>query len=412
MKYSNLTIEQKILLYLLSADFNRDYGDFSLTETDLKTADYNAVIKESILQAVPLFALNSASKLKDFIDENIFSKWINLGGYVLTNNQKVVAAQKELTAALEKAGFSYVIIKGLSAAQNYPSPSLRALGDVDFLILPKDKEKVAKLVKSLGYTGEDVGHICHVTFQKDKVDIEMHFEVAGIPNGEVGEKVKSYLSDLPEKGIRITVSEETFMAPPQDLNGLVFLLHMQHHMLSEGLGLRHLLDWAYYVDRIGGTKEEEKFIKIVQDIGLFVYAGVITKVCHNLFGSTLPAWAEDADEEVSETVALEILSYGNFGAKDYTAKFSGTLVSNRGKNGTKDGKVKNGFIAVHNAVKARSPKAYKWVIPYPFLFIYEVARYGVLSATGKRPSVKKISASASERKRIYEKLKIFETEKQ
>ena len=51
-------------------------------------------------------------------------------------------------------------------------------------------------------------------------------------------------------------------------------------------------------------------------------------------------------------------------------------------------------------------------VAYPFMFVYKIVKYGVLLALGKRPNLGETIAKANERKSVYEKLHVFETEKE
>ena len=59
---------------------------------------------------------------------------------------QVMHAQDQLLGLLEDNGIPCVILKGAAAAMAYPHPSLRSMGDVDFLVKRADFEKAAVLL--------------------------------------------------------------------------------------------------------------------------------------------------------------------------------------------------------------------------------------------------------------------------
>ena len=186
---------------------------------------------------------------------------------------------------------------------------------------------------------------------------------------------------------------------------------MQHHMLGEGLGLRHLCDWSKFVDStIDQAFWQEKFLPFIEKIGLLTYAKVITKVGAIYLGCKLPDWAKDADDNLCFEVVDDMFKNGNFGKKDKERAMSGTLISEHGKKGTKHGKLYNAFSVVHKSVLRKFPIVKKLVIIYPFLWLYVVGKYLFLTAIGKRPNLTKTILVATERKTIYDKLHVFETE--
>jgi len=183
-------------------------------------------------------------------------------------------------------------------------------------------------------------------------------------------------------------------------------------MLGEGVGLRHLCDWAYYMGALSNDKKtEEEFLNAIKRSGLLDFGIAITAVCARYLGSYLPGWAKDCDAELCEKIIGDVFLSGNFGVKDISVRYSGVLVSGHGKNGAKGGKFANALKAMHKAVVFKHKKAVRWIIPYPFLYIYECVRYAFLTATGKRPSIKRTAKIATERKKLYKELKIFDIEK-
>ena len=64
---------------------------------------------------------------------------------VMQSNMKFINSQQELINILGEK-HPYLILKGTSACSYYNKPILRALGDVDFLIEPKQQSEIEKLL--------------------------------------------------------------------------------------------------------------------------------------------------------------------------------------------------------------------------------------------------------------------------
>ena len=76
-----------------------------------------------------------------------------------------------------------------------------------------------------------------------------------VSKGEIEPVVRSYLQDLLEKS---HVAEELSfpVRVPSDFHhGLVMLLHLSSHLMGAGIGIRHLCDWALFLNSI----EEKNF---------------------------------------------------------------------------------------------------------------------------------------------------------
>lgn len=404
-----LTREQKILLNLTARSICENPSLITLEEGNFDGADWEGIVKEAIAQAVPLVTFDAVAIYKQHIPEDVYSRWKNIAAGVLRKDFMVAQSQADLIELLNNK-YPYIILKGMAAGAYYPNPELRALGDVDFLINPAQQEEIEEILIQAGYQKSHGDHPNHVVFRRPGAHLEMHFEVAGVPYGWQGEEVRAFLKDAvfnPQKCVQDMGEFNT----PSDINhGLILLLHMQHHMLGEGFGLRHLSDWAVYVAKT--YKEsywDETLIPFLKKIGLFTYTAIMTKTSAKYLQISCPEWAVSADDETCDEIMCDILTGGNFGQKDVNRAKSGMLISERGKSGTNHGAIYNLAHALHMNV-LRIPCVKKMPILYPFVYVWKAVRFLFLSMIGKRPSLVKMAPEAKKRKSVYEKLAIFEAE--
>lgn len=402
-----MTLEQKILLSLLSSALTKT--PVALPE-DAENINWQLVIKEATLQAVALMAVDTAA-LNKFITKADYRKEFRKAYLVSLNNAQVENSQNKLVELLDKHNKPYVILKGTAAASYYPSPMLRHLGDVDFLIDPKDKDEISQLLLNDGYERYHENHACHVVFKKPKEHLEMHFEVVGIPTGIAGKKIRKFFKNAVLSSKTVTGKDIQFRAPSDVYHAVIILLHMQHHMLGEGLGLRHLTDWACFVQKTADAPFWHKeLLPFLREVGLFTYAAVMTKTTAIYLGISCPVWADGVSNELAEQVIEDILAGGNFGKRDVIRARSGIMVSNHGKDGVEHSKIYYVFKTLKVAVDQRYPKAKKYKILYPFCFVWRGVRYLLLMLCGKRVSFAKMLPKADERQKLYKKLQIFKGE--
>ena len=370
--------------------------------------DWAAVMKESLQQTVFLTALDAAAPLKEQIPPEVFAGWQKTGRAGLMSNARVNAAQQAMIALLPE-GTPYVILKGEAAAAYYPRPELRGLGDVDFLIDPARGEALERLFREAGYTESHEAHARHRVFRKPGAHLEMHYEPAGIPEKAAGERVRAALAGVLERAVPAAGGMGPFSAPAPRDHALILLLHMQHHMLGEGLGLRHLCDWACFVQKTADEPFWGELTDTLSSIGLLTYAAVMTATCARYLGTPCPDWAA-APEDVCEAVMEDILAGGNFGRKDADRSRSGMMVSNHGKAGTRHGKWRTMAEVLNASIREDHPVVKKVPVLYPVFFVWRVLLYGWRVLTGKRPSLRKLAPEAEKRKAVYDQLHIFEVE--
>lgn len=400
-----MTKEQALLLELIA--HNITGAQISNYTDDI---DWIELIKESIAQTVSVVVFDSVTPIKEKINNDIYKKWFNRSFKDMAINSLVEKSQKNLVTLLENKNYKYVILKGLSSAAYYTKPELRLLGDVDFLIENDKKDEIKEYLKADGYVASLEDHICHIVFNKPKEHLEMHFEIAGIPDGIIGDKVRLFMQDTLCEPETVNLAN-SFNVPKDKYHAVILLLHTQHHLLGEGIGLRHLMDWACFVNKtMDKPFWENELIPFLNEIGLFTYMNIITATCVRYFKIKTPSWAEAVEKDISEALIEDILVGGNFGKKEKLRSESGIMISNRGKNGI--GKSKVYYLHKHlkSSVKKKYPLVNKYKILFPFAYFYRGIRYFILSCFGKRTSLAKTVPLADKRRALYSKLHIFEVQ--
>lgn len=392
-----MTQEQSILLSVLRHAIS---PDMPLPEAD---CDWGKVCKEAHQQAVSLIFYDAIAPLLPGFPSELQQKLRNQAMSVVMRNINIGNTQARLTALLKEHNIPHLILKGEGSAAYYPKPQLRTLGDVDFWVGTEDFDTVHNLFQSLGYRFDEGQHDHHITYCTPGGALEMHRDLPGIPTGNPGEILSAYLQNLTDRTQRVDIGSGEFTAPDACLHGLILLLHSQHHLRSEGLGLRHLMDWHCYINHSGSKAFwEEELLPLLRRIGLFRFAQVLTGVCAFAFNAPTPSWA-NADPDLCAAILEDILSGGNFGQKDATRQASGLMISS-------DSKLRTLLKTFHASVKAHYPICEKCGLAYIIFYPVRGVRYLWNILTGKRESIIKAIPQANQRRSLYGQLNIFEVE--
>ncbi|MBR1814967.1 MAG: nucleotidyltransferase family protein [Lachnospiraceae bacterium] len=224
---------------------------------------------------------------------------------------RVLHAQDELLQLLEANDIPCVILKGAAAAMAYPRPTLRTMGDVDFLVKRPDFEKAAALLEENGYvlTHEKdlVSH--HYGYAKNHIHFELHRRIP-----LVSETDETWMSRF-EEGIDAREWHEIegyrFPTLPVTLNGLVLMLHIDQHLRS-GLGLRQIIDWMMYAHTLPEDKWKE-LQPLLKEAGVDKLARTTTVLCQKYLG--LRKMVDEDDSLPVDELLAYILEKGNFGRK-------------------------------------------------------------------------------------------------
>ena len=401
-----LNATEQTLLFLVSDALN---GTSRKLEMD--GLDWSALKYEAYYQTVSVLAFSR-------LNEKMCSSE-DLGGirnYLKLQMGRNIAVNKAhvfLHSVMHSAGIPYTIIKGAASAAYYPDPFVRSMGDVDFLINRSDYEKADALLTEKGFVRSDRGHFYHIVYEYNGCRYEMHFEPAGIPDGEIGAVVQGYLADILERAHEQSTVFGEIIVPSAFHHGLIMLLHMAHHMTTEGIGLRHLCDWAVFVKDFSDEEFCSVFEEKLCQIGLWDFTKLITRICILTLGCPEKSWAGERDIELEEGIVRDMFKGGNFGQKSGARTHESLLISNASKGGVDDKPMVNQFIeSVNDIIYAKWPASKKCKLLLPFGWLFYLGRYVLRSLFGKRTKIepKKIITEATTRRSLYGKLRLFVTD--
>ena len=377
----------------------------------LDEVDWREVYAESRAQAVTLSAFQNYKALP--LDGE-FRQWLEalLQKQTLRNVQNF-QHHGYLHRLLTKAEIPYCVLKGISSAHYYRSPLSRGMGDVDFYVAPADLEKTAEALLADGFTADPRPQVHHRVYRKAGMHFELHYEVAGVPNGRAGEIVGEYLSDLTRNSTPTFDEFVTYQGPNPFHHGLILLLHMQHHLLSEGIGLRHLSDWAVFVHSFSSDEFVRLFAEKLRHAGLWVFAQTVSLAAALHMGLPRQAWMGE-DDVLAEELLQDILAGGNFGRKDHARPYEGMLISNRGKDGVGKNRIVQGFSSLNRIVRSQWPVTAKCPLLYPIGWIYFPLRYFFRVLTGKRKSLNALQAyeNSGKRQELYSRLQLYKIDEE
>lgn len=331
------------------------------SEARVSVEDMTPVYQEfrhQALTALPYFWLK-----KNYPNEN----WLKECGRSQANWLKIMLAQDALLKLLDANNIPCVIIKGAAAAMSYPHPSLRAMGDIDFLVKRADYQKAAKLLEDNGYILAHAKNdrLHHYGYHKSGVSFELHRRLGIIK--ESSEELLRLFEDGIDNREYHTTEGFTFPTLPIALNGLSLIYHINQHLRS-GLGLRQIIDWMMYVEKLPDSVWEKDLQPVLEKTGQENLAITVTTMCQNYLGLSADiSWCRGANPDTCDELMEYILEKGNFGRKS----------------GEK-GKIDSVFLISKNPVYFfkrlqrgglfRWKAAQKHKILRPFAWVYQIGR--------------------------------------
>ncbi len=272
-----------------------------LLEVDWNT--YTELKKQAVLSlAIPILSRVSMSS-------DLCSSWKEEILHQISYNINCQHIQLHLPITVP-----YVVLKGTSAAQYYPYPEYRTMGDIDIMTRREDFDLVYQELLDGGYQIVNDSDR-EVSFMKDGIIIELHRYFASLNDPDQSK----YLDDLILNNILPS------HVLPDMINGLVLLEHISQH-LEHGLGLRQIIDWMMFVEKCLPDDKWEEFETMAKGIGLKRLAVITTRMCEIYLGLSDRTWCKNADASICKQLMEYVLHCGNFGNKWKTEEEIGKIV--------------------------------------------------------------------------------------
>lgn len=159
------------------------------------------------------------------------------------NNGLVNGGIARLNGLLAEPGVPYIIVKGQVVATYYPDPLLRQAGDIDFYCDKLYFEKARKLInEEWGINASAGGSDKHIEFSYKDVIYEGHFSLISLYSRRNNSYWQKILNEDKELLVNIDGVDVKTLSPT--LHALYIFLHLYHHLMELGVGLRQFCDWA------------------------------------------------------------------------------------------------------------------------------------------------------------------------
>ena len=238
-------------------------------------------------------------------------------------NQLVNDNLLKLTSILKRSNINFFVVKGQTIAAHYPNPYTRTPGDIDFYCSERDLSKVLPILNKEFNICIKIGESeKHLSFEYNNVEFELHFKLIKFAC-KSNQKIFDKLIQA-NKLNAISINNVNIPTLPPTLNLLYTFLHLYHHLLEVGVGLRQFCDMAIlchqYCDK--NDSSYENLIDTVQlqttlnDLGYtkaFKAIGAILIDELGLAENEFPLPINIIDRKKSKYLLKIVYKRGNFG---------------------------------------------------------------------------------------------------
>ncbi|MDE5749333.1 MAG: nucleotidyltransferase family protein [Duncaniella sp.] len=226
----------------------------------------------------------------------------------------------KLVAFLREHGVDGVLLKGQGVARYYRKPQMRQSGDIDFYVGNEVYQKAVDLCnvglnvnKKTSYETEQ-----HYVFYTDGVEIELHRLATERHSHQKGHELQKWIVEELEGSAKrraLVLGGTEVALPSYDFDALYIFYHAWHHLITGGIGLRQLCDWAmifnYHSDDIDTDKLKDNIHRFGLTRGWKLFAYIAVKYL-GVEEDKIPLY-DPRHAKRYERVMKEIVLQGNFG---------------------------------------------------------------------------------------------------
>lgn len=292
-----------------------------------------AMAKKQSLVGVCFVGVRKLVEQRQELPEMLYFTWLGMAAKIQQRNEVVNRQCVELQKRLSADGFRSYIMKGQYVATLYGEhlAALRQSGDID-VYLEGGLDKVLAYARTFGEVKKVNELEMSVPVYEDPstnsgqvTEVEFHYRPFIMRNPFKNAKLQKFFDDQSEACFMNRISLENkaesleIMAPTIVFNLVHQMVHTYHHFITEGVGLRQLMDY-YFVIQASNPEDINKCQKMVESLGLNRFASALMWVLMHVFGLKVEQALWAPCEKDGRLLLDEILMSGNFGHTDERAK--------------------------------------------------------------------------------------------
>lgn len=205
--------------------------------------------------------------------------------YIGQQNYLINEELKTLCTLLTKHDIRFFVVKGQTIAARYPHPAYRTCGDIDFYVYPECFDKARKIIETewkVQVEDDDEGEQ-HLHFMHHDIVFEMHYSLMQFSSGRNQKRFDRLIAESP----LVTVDIEGVKVPTlgAELNLVYTFLHLYHHLIEIGVGLRQFCDVAVLMKSMPLDEEQKAVVlHILRSLDFEKAFHAIETVLHKTLG--------------------------------------------------------------------------------------------------------------------------------
>ena len=270
---------------------------------------------------------------------NIKLQWALSAANIERRYRKQEVLTKDLARIYGDNDIKTIVLKGLAISGYYPIPEHREFGDMDCFLVKSDSlqqgdalaintdglpiscyNKGNEIAAKIG-AKVDTGFYKHSHIVYKGLMVENHAFCTAIRGSRNRKALERHLQHLLVTKPSTPIDDKHLLCPCADFNVLFLTAHSFGHFLTEGIKLRHVLDWALLLNAEQNNVDWNSFYDWCDRMHYTKFVDALTAFSTKYLGLTITNDAIRQHSNLTDKMLYDIMNSGHFICKPNTSKF-------------------------------------------------------------------------------------------
>lgn len=263
--------------------------------------------------------------------KEVTMKWMSHSMSIERQTRTIYQRCANFAQLMHEQGLHTLVLKGVAASLYYPNQWHREYGDLDCYLY---KEESGEIVWSGCYEegnciAEQAGYVVERGFYKhshikyEGLEVENHQFSLPIKDGKATKALERELRRLVALNDgRKQIGDTHMYGPSADFNALFLTAHAMSHFLYESIKLRHVMDWALFLQAEQDSVDWNNFWQWCERMHYTRFVQCMNYICMQYLGVEIHAFNVTHDEKIKK-LAICMLKDIYEGDSLYTKGYKG-----------------------------------------------------------------------------------------
>ncbi len=273
----------RIACHLIRKVINPSY---QIPLAEMKFVEWRKLRSFATRQGISAFIFDAVSELPEGIrpGQEVLIQWIGSVLMQEANYNRHANAISEISAFYASHDIKMMLLKGWGLSLNYPHPNHRPTGDMDIWLYGNQTKGDESLESEKGIHPIKSSH--HTVFTFNGVEVENHITFIETdchkPDGSE-ELLLKYATTEPALEVA-GMNGNKILLPSVNFNAYFLLRHSSAHFATENITLRHLLDWAFFVEKYHKDIDWDTLYANANAKNIHIFLDCQNAICVDKFG--------------------------------------------------------------------------------------------------------------------------------